>query len=55
MEIYNLKYIFNEIKYILTRFSRIINYMERISQGYKMFLLKIEMQKDIKNKSQTSP
>lgn len=47
LEIYNLKIIFNQIKYILTRFSRNISYMEKISQGYKMFLLKIQIQKNL--------
>ena len=43
LEICNLKHIFNEIRYILTKFGRSINYIDKIHAGYKRYLLKLEM------------
>ena len=43
IEIWNLKFIFFNLRYIFTKFGRVINYQEKINAGWKRFLLKLEM------------
>jgi hypothetical protein len=54
-EICNLKHIFNEIRYILTKFGRSINYIDKLQAGYKRYLLKLEMNKAPQTKSPNDP
>jgi len=42
-EISNLKFIFNQIRCILTRFGRILTYINKINSGRKAYLIKVEM------------
>lgn len=46
----NLKYIFAKISYILNKFGRIINYVDKINAGHKRHLLQIEMQQSTMRK-----
>ena len=50
-EINNLKFIFNQIRCILTRFGRILTYINKINSGRKAYLIKVEMQQQTRNPS----